>query len=183
MSNPIQHCLERLHLVDDTKLRQRAEQFQGQFSKLPPKLFNKGGPNCQPVICIHLAYESLQHYDWNVELAAQLAGCNTKAYEAVLSMVRKQLGIEPVVTFETLLVALGSTTMTSPVEELWKSFEADYVGHFKGTQQKINAKQELTSPRWKGAIVYCCAKALGVRKTHTPLNTLCICLLIFSFND
>ncbi|KAI7903855.1 uncharacterized protein BX663DRAFT_432488 [Cokeromyces recurvatus] len=161
MSNPIQLCLERLHLGDDDKIKQRAEQFQGQLSNLPIKLFSKGGPNCKSVISIQLAYESLQHYDWNIQLAAQLAGCKASAYESVLSMVRKQLNIQPTITFDTLLVALGSTTMSEPVKELWTSFQQDYLSQFKGVQ-KSNAQQELELPCWKGGIIYCCSKALGV---------------------
>lgn len=56
MATPIVHCLERLNLEDDTKVKQRAEQFQGQLSGLPAKLFDKG-PNCKVVVCIQLAYE------------------------------------------------------------------------------------------------------------------------------
>jgi hypothetical protein len=56
MANPIAHCLERLNLEDESKVKQRAEQFQGQLSNLPSKLFAKG-PNLKSVICIQLAYE------------------------------------------------------------------------------------------------------------------------------
>lgn len=54
--NPITHCLDRLHLGDDYKLKRKAEEFQGQMSSIPNKIFDKG-PILKPVISIHLAYE------------------------------------------------------------------------------------------------------------------------------
>jgi hypothetical protein len=56
MTDPISHCLERLYLQDDPKIKSRAEQFNGKLSKLPAKMFDKG-PNCKNVICIQLAHE------------------------------------------------------------------------------------------------------------------------------
>lgn len=56
MANPIVHCLDRLNLGDNVKIKQRAEQFQGQLSSVPNKIFDKG-PNLKAVICIQLAYE------------------------------------------------------------------------------------------------------------------------------
>jgi hypothetical protein len=54
--NPITHCLDRLHLGDNSKLKRKAEEFQGQLSSIPNKIFDKG-PNLKPVISIQLAYE------------------------------------------------------------------------------------------------------------------------------
>jgi hypothetical protein len=56
MSDPLSHCLNRLNLQDDTKVKQRAQQLQGQMASLPKKLFDKG-PNLNIVVCIQLAYE------------------------------------------------------------------------------------------------------------------------------
>lgn len=60
MANPITHCLERLNLADNVKVKQRAEQFQGQLSRTPNKIFDKG-PNLKSVVCIQLAYERYAH--------------------------------------------------------------------------------------------------------------------------
>lgn len=56
MANPITHCLDRLNLADNVKVKQRAEEFQGKLTNTPNKIFEKG-PNLKPVICIQLAYE------------------------------------------------------------------------------------------------------------------------------
>ena len=56
MTTPIAHCLDRLNLGDNVKVRQRAEQYQGQLSDVPNKIFDKG-PNLKTVICIQLANE------------------------------------------------------------------------------------------------------------------------------
>jgi hypothetical protein len=56
MSSTLKNCLQRLHLNEDKKLESEAQEIIGRFYPLPPKLFNKG-PNCKPVIAIHLAYE------------------------------------------------------------------------------------------------------------------------------
>ncbi|KAI8088069.1 uncharacterized protein B0P05DRAFT_464975 [Gilbertella persicaria] len=160
MSNLITHCLERLNLEDADKVKARAEQFYGQLSSLPVKLFDKG-PNLKAAISIQLAYESLGHHDWSIKLACQLAGCTASAYDTALSNVRKQLNIQPSVTFDSLCVVLGSTTMLNPVRELWESFNTTYLEQFKGIK-RANAEKELELPCWKGAVMYCCAKAFGV---------------------
>lgn len=105
----------------------------------------------------------MENYDWDVKLASQLSGCTASAYETCLSLVRQQLNIQPTVTFDTLLVALGSTTMSKPVLELWDEFSGAYLEQFAGAR-KINASKEIESSSWKGAIVFLCAKAFGVRK-------------------
>lgn len=106
-------------------------------------------------------YDSLKKEGWNNELAAQLAGCPAKSYELTLSIVRQRLDIQPTVTFEHLAVALGSTTMLKHIHTLWDKFTTKYIDELKGAK-KMNAKKELELPCWKGAVVFACAKALGV---------------------
>jgi hypothetical protein len=65
------------------------------------------------------------------------------------------------VTFEHLAVALGSTTMLKHIHTLWDKFTTKYIDELKGAK-KMNAKKELELPCWKGAVVFACAKALGV---------------------
>ncbi|CAO0791288.1 unnamed protein product [Mucor circinelloides] len=173
MSNPITHCLERLNLEDDVKVRQRTEQFHGQLSSVPAKFFDKG-PYLKVVICIQLAYESLDNLDWDIELGSRLAGCTTSAYEKALSLCRKQLDIRPTVTFEALTVALGSTTMQTPVKELWDNVVQEYPKRFTGVD-KVNATKDLELAAWKGAAVFCCAKAYGETLSKDRLRTLCFC--------
>lgn len=91
----------------------------------------------------------------------QLAGCTASAYDSVLSNVRKQLNIQPIVTLDILAVALGSTTMLGPAKELWQDFSTSYQNQFTGAK-RVNAQKELELPCWKGAIMFCCAKAFGV---------------------
>ncbi|KAI7860520.1 hypothetical protein BDC45DRAFT_430765 [Circinella umbellata] len=159
--NPLIHCLDRLHLKDDNKLQQRAEKFQRQLeSNVPPKVFN-AGPNCKTVLAIHMASESLSRTDWDNSLAAQLAGCTKRAYENTVSIVRKALQLQPTVTFESLGVTFGCTTMISQVQKLWDSFSTKYISQMSVAQQ-TTAKQELDQPSWKGAVFYTCAKAFGV---------------------
>jgi hypothetical protein len=102
-----------------------------------------------------------------MKLGAQLAGCTASVYESVLSNVRQQLNIQPTVTLDTLAVALGSTTMLAPVKELWLDFSASYQNQFTGAK-RINAQKELELPCWKGAIMFCCAKAFGVKYKLCP---------------
>ncbi|KAI8888634.1 hypothetical protein K501DRAFT_302765 [Backusella circina FSU 941] len=162
MADPLGHCLERLYLLDDPKIKPRAEQFNGKLSKLPAKVFDRG-PNCKIVICIQLAHESLKKQGWDNKLAAQLAGCTAKSYESVLSVVRQSLDIQPTVTFDHLAVALGSSTMLKHIHALWDTFTTKYIDELKGVK-KMNARKELELPCWKGAVVFVCAKALGVKK-------------------
>lgn len=173
MANPITHCLERLNLGDDVKVRQRAEEFQGQLSSMPNKMFDKG-PNLKAVICIQLAYESLKNHDWDIKLGAQLAGCTKAAYEAALSKVRQHLNIQPVVTLDMLAVAIGSTTMLKHANILWTEFTAVYLNKLTGAK-KINAQKELEQSCWKGAVIYTCAKAYGTHLDKNKLHTLCGC--------
>lgn len=56
MSDPITHCLARLNLEDDIKVKQRTQEFHGQLSSVPAKFFDSG-PNLKVVVCIQLAYE------------------------------------------------------------------------------------------------------------------------------
>ncbi|KAL0078040.1 hypothetical protein J3Q64DRAFT_1646348 [Phycomyces blakesleeanus] len=171
--NPIAHCLERLFLADDTVLAEKAEHFQGLCStRVPSKVFGKG-PNSKPVISIHLAYENLGRHDWDSKLAAELAGCKPAVYDTAVSLTRKHLGIVPVVSFESLTVALGCTTMIKQVESLWDSFQESYLGNLS-VAKKLSAKEELSQPVWKGAIVYACAKALGVNSYISHCGTITI---------
>ncbi|KAI8972782.1 hypothetical protein BDB01DRAFT_809296 [Pilobolus umbonatus] len=173
MSDPITHCLSRLHLDDVDKVQQRAHQFLGQMSKIAPKTFDKG-PNCKPVICIQLAYESLKKYDWDMNLAAELAGCSPSAYESVLSIVRRNLNIIPTITFDTLIVTLGCTSMTAPVDGLWTHFSTRYLQKLTG-QKKINTAKELELPYWKGAVLYACAKSFGENLNKQKVQSICSC--------
>ncbi|CEP13962.1 hypothetical protein [Parasitella parasitica] len=173
MANPIAHCLERLNLQDDKRLKQKAVEFQGQLSNVPAKIFDKG-PNCKVVVCIQLAYESLGNYDWNLKLGSQLAGCKTSAYEAALSIARQRLNIQPTINFEALTVALGSSTMLNPVKQLWAIFEEAYQEQFTGAT-KLSAKKELKLPCWKGAVIFSCAKAFGEHLSKEKLHELCAC--------
>ncbi|KAI8644702.1 hypothetical protein BD408DRAFT_412767 [Parasitella parasitica] len=173
MANPIAHCLERLNLQDDKRIKQKAVEFQGQLSSVPAKLFEKG-PNCKVVVCIQLAYESLGNHGWNLELGSQLAGCKASAYEAALSKARQRLNIHPTINFEALTIALGSSTMLNPVKELWAVFDEAYQEQFTGAT-KLNAKKELEMPCWKGAAIYCCAKAFGEHLNKDKLHELCAC--------
>ncbi|KAG1554011.1 hypothetical protein G6F49_008181 [Rhizopus delemar] len=175
MSSTLKNCLQRLHLNEDKKLESEAQEIIGRFYPLPPKLFNKG-PNCKPVIAIHLAYESLQMYDWNIKLAAELAGCSVKAYESVLSTVRKQLNIYPSVKLSTLAVALGSTTMQTYANTLWDDFIKRYKDTLTGAK-KSNIDDELKLSCWKGAVMFCCAKAFGDKLNKDKLYQLCSCSL------
>lgn len=54
--DPIEHSLDRLNLGDNQKLKERAQFFYHQCSKVPPKMFLKG-INSKPTISIHLACE------------------------------------------------------------------------------------------------------------------------------
>ncbi|KAI8391366.1 uncharacterized protein BYT42DRAFT_489167 [Radiomyces spectabilis] len=161
MSDALLHCLERLHLDDDTQLKERALRFQQQCSRLPPKVFD-AGPNCKPVISIHLAFESLEKTGWDNKLAAQLATCTKAAYENTISNVRKQLNLQPTVSFNTLTIALGCTTMIKQVEALYSTFTEKYITRLSVANRQ-SAKEQLQQPQWKGATVYVCAKAFGVR--------------------
>ncbi|KAF1797654.1 hypothetical protein FB192DRAFT_1290309 [Mucor lusitanicus] len=160
MSNPITFCLARLNLEDNIKVKQRTEEFHGQLSSVPAKFFDSG-PNLKVVICIQLAYESLGNLDWDIGLGSRLAGCNTSAYEKALSLCRKRLDIRPTITFDALTIALGSSTMLGPVQELWDYFVQEYPNKFTGVDKR-NAIQDLEMAAWKGAAVFCCAKAHGV---------------------
>ncbi|KAI7896602.1 uncharacterized protein EV154DRAFT_411116 [Mucor mucedo] len=164
MANPITHCLDRLNLGDNTKVKQRAEEFLGQLSNIPNKIFDKG-PYLKAVICIQLAYESLKNYDWDAKIASQLAGCALSAYEQALSITRKQLNLQTKVTLDMLAVALGSTTMLSQANILWEAFLTKYLGKLSGAK-KVNAQAEIEQSCWKGAIMYTCAKAFGVSMTR-----------------
>ncbi|KAI8094770.1 hypothetical protein BDF21DRAFT_330680 [Thamnidium elegans] len=166
MANPITHCLERLNLADNVKVKQRAEQFQGQLSGIPSKIFDKG-PNLKSVVCIQLAYESLKNYDWDIKLGAQLAGCSLSAYESALSIVRQQLNLQSKVTLDMLAVALGSTTMLTHVNALWQDFTTSYLNKLTGAK-KTNGQKELEDSCWKGAVMYICAKAFGVSILPPP---------------
>lgn len=106
---------------------------------------------------------SCGHHEWNLKLGSQLAGCTSSAYESALSIARQHLNIQPTISFEALTVALGSSTMLNPVKELWAAFENDYQEQFSGIA-KQNAHKELEMSCWKGAAIYCCAKAFGVSK-------------------
>ncbi|KAL9554654.1 hypothetical protein MBANPS3_002705 [Mucor bainieri] len=173
MSNPIAFCLSRLNLGDDIKVKQRTEEFHGQLSSVPAKFFDSG-PNLKIVVCIQLAYESLGNLDWDVGLGSRLAGCSTSAYEKALSLCRKRLDIRPTVTFDALTIALGSSTMLTPVQELWDNFVQEYPKKFTGVDQR-NAIQDLEMAAWKGAAVFCCAKAHGDTLSKERLHTLCFC--------
>ncbi|KAK4516329.1 uncharacterized protein ATC70_011299 [Mucor velutinosus] len=173
MSNPISHCLARLNLEDDIKVKQRTEEFHGQLSSVPAKFFDSG-PNLKIVVCIQLAYESLGNLDWDVGLGSRLAGCSTPAYEKALSLCRKRLDIRPTVTFDALTIALGSSTMLTPVQELWDNFVQEYPKKFTGVDRR-NAIQDLEMAAWKGAAVFCCAKAHGDALSKDRLHTLCFC--------
>ncbi|KAI8984012.1 hypothetical protein BDF20DRAFT_857557, partial [Mycotypha africana] len=105
-----------------------------------------------------------------------LAGCTVAAYENTMSAVRKHLNMLPDVTFDNLMVALGSSTMKVPVDELWKDFQHFYLEQFKGVQQKNIMRVEINrTPCWKGATVYCCAQALKHNLNKTKLKELCAC--------
>ncbi|ORZ09275.1 hypothetical protein BCR42DRAFT_334890 [Absidia repens] len=158
--NPLNHCLERLHLGDNTKLLERAKQYQSQCaSKVPVKTFK--GPNSQHVISIQLAYESLGFYDWNSKLAPELAGCSPKAYDTTMSAVRKLLNLQSTITFDTLGVTFGSTTMATHAQDLWSTFVQQHINQL-GPAQQVSVKKQLESALWKAAAFYVCAKAVGV---------------------
>ncbi|KAI8148323.1 hypothetical protein BJV82DRAFT_531235 [Fennellomyces sp. T-0311] len=170
--NPLIHCLDRLHLKDDQQLQARAEYFQRQLSvNVPAKIFDKG-PNCRTVAAIHMAFENLSRHGWDNGLAAQLAGCTKRAYENTVSVVRKTLQIQPNVTFESLGVSFGCTTMIPHVQKLWQSFSANYVSKLNGAQRRT-AQQELDQPAWKGAMFYTVAKAFGERIAKNKLQEMC----------
>ncbi|KAI9495083.1 hypothetical protein BDB00DRAFT_815798 [Zychaea mexicana] len=170
--NPLFHCLDRLHLKDDQQLQDRAEYFQRQLAvNVPAKIFDKG-PNCRTVAAIHMAFESLSRSGWDNSLAAQLAGCPKRAYENTISVVRKTLQLQPTVTFESLGVTFGCTTMIPHVQKLWTSFSTAYVSKM-GEAQRRTAQDELNQPAWKGAVFYSCAKAFGERIAKSKLQEMC----------
>ncbi|KAG1474218.1 hypothetical protein G6F56_000487 [Rhizopus delemar] len=173
MSNGLRDCLERLHLSDNKKLTSQSQGLMDQLNSLAGKAINKG-PNCKPVIAIQLACESLQLYDWNLNLAAQLAGCSVKAYGDALSAARKQLDIQPTIALNTLVTALGSTTMLTFAEKLWDDFEKRYKDSLTGTK-KDHIDQELELSCWKGAVIFSCAKAFGDKLNKDNLSRLCSC--------
>ncbi|KAI8092558.1 uncharacterized protein BX664DRAFT_327586 [Halteromyces radiatus] len=174
MSNPLDHCLERLHLTDNTKLRERAGYYQGQCSsKVPTRTFSKG-PNSQHVISIQLAYESLGMFGWNSKLAAELAGCNQKTYESTLSAVRKHLNLKSTITFDTLGVAFGSTILATHAQDFYTFFVEQHIAKL-GPAQQVSAKEQLNSAIWKAAAFYVCSKAVGTRLDKTKLQNLCTC--------
>lgn len=51
--------------------------------------------------------------------------------------------------------------MLAPVQELWSYFVQEYPNKFTGVEKR-NAIQDLEMAAWKGAAVFCCAKAHGV---------------------
>ncbi|KAI9283220.1 hypothetical protein BY458DRAFT_3653 [Sporodiniella umbellata] len=173
MSSGLRDCLERLHLGDNKRVFSQSERHLAKLNSLAGKALNKG-PNCKPVVAIQLACEDLQLYDWNLNLAAQLAGCSVKAYGEVLSAARKQLDIQPAIAMNTLVTALGSTTMLSFAESLWAEFEERYRASLTG-EKKNNVDEELRLSCWKGAIVFCCAKAFSDKLSKDSLCRLCSC--------
>ncbi|KAI9303027.1 hypothetical protein BJ944DRAFT_166155 [Cunninghamella echinulata] len=171
MSKPLDHCLERLHLKEDTKLRERAEYYLGEcMNKVPSKIFDKG-PNCQLVISIQLAYESLGQFGWDTTLAAELAICSQKAYESTLTIVKKHLGLQTIITFETLGVTFGSTTLSSHAHNIWSYFIEKYLSSL-GPAQQISVKEQLQQPVWKAATFYVCSRAVGVSIICLSFNLL-----------
>ncbi|KAG0185516.1 hypothetical protein DFQ28_009205 [Apophysomyces sp. BC1034] len=157
--NALLHCLERLHFGDDKELKERSEHFYSQCSNLvPAKVFEKG-PNCKPVISIQIAYESLGRYGWDNKLAVQLSACRQGAYDSAINVVRKQLNLQPTVTFEALSVAFGCTTMLSHLS----------IG------KRMSAQEDMQLPSWKAAVFYTCAKALGESIDKSKLQTICAC--------
>jgi hypothetical protein len=54
--DPIEQSLNRLNLGDNQKLKERAQYYYSQCSKVPPRVFSKG-MNARPIISIHLACE------------------------------------------------------------------------------------------------------------------------------
>ncbi|KAI8331354.1 hypothetical protein BC941DRAFT_360518 [Chlamydoabsidia padenii] len=161
MLNPLDHCLERLHLNDNNQLLERAKYYQGQCSAKVPSITFKG-PNSHHVASIHLAYESLGLFGWNNKLAAELAGCTPKAYDTTMSAVRKHLNLQSTITFDTLGVTFGSTALATHAQDLWTSFVKQHIKKM-GPAQQISAKDQLNTAVWKAAAFYTCAKAVGVK--------------------
>lgn len=108
---------------------------------------------------------SLQITDWDIKIAAAIAGCSLSTYESVLSTVRKALDIQPSVSFKTLAVTLGSTGLVSLAQELWTDFVPRYLDVYTGARRQA-AEKEVKSPCWKGAVMFSCAKAFGVSKLY-----------------
>ncbi|KAI7871630.1 hypothetical protein BDF14DRAFT_1763045 [Spinellus fusiger] len=170
----LMHCLERLHLGDDTELLEKADHFHSQCTThVSSRVFGKG-PQIKSVISIHLAYENLGRRTWDSKLAAELSGCKPSVYDSAVVLVRKSLHIVPTVSFESLAVALGCTTMMSQIQELWSTFQQTYLGQLSAAK-RISAQEELTQTVWKGATVYVCAKAFGESITKGHLQSMCAC--------
>ncbi|ORX44573.1 hypothetical protein DM01DRAFT_264579 [Hesseltinella vesiculosa] len=162
MANPLDHCLERLHLKDDAMLRERSMYYQGQCqSKVPGSVFRKG-PNSQPVISIQLAHESQGLFGFNHDLAAELAGCSVKMYESMVVAVRKHLGLASTVTFDTLGVAFGSVSLAQEAYDLWHVFTEQHISKLSPAAKSTARQQFQDQGKWKAAVFYACAKAHGV---------------------
>ncbi|CAO3617541.1 unnamed protein product [Cunninghamella blakesleeana] len=174
MAKPLDHCLERLHLNDDIKLRERAEFYQGEcINKVPQKIFDKG-PNCQLVVSIQLAYESLGKFGWNNKLAAELAICTPKAYDTTITAVKKHLNLQNNITFETLGVTFGSTTLITHANDLWQFFIQHYLSKL-GPAQQVTVKEQLNQSVWKAAAFFICARAFGISIDKGKLQNTCTC--------
>ncbi|SAM06798.1 hypothetical protein [Absidia glauca] len=173
MLNPLEHCLDRLHLNDNSQLLDRARFYHGQCSSKVPVVTFKG-PNSQHVASIQLAYESLGLFGWNSKLAAELAGCTLKAYDMTMSAVRKHLNLQSTITFDTLGITFGSTALATHSQDLWTHFVQQHISKL-GPAQQLSAKDQLSTALWKAAAFYVCAKAVGVQIDKSKLQSVCTC--------
>ncbi|KAI9288867.1 hypothetical protein BC943DRAFT_315460 [Umbelopsis sp. AD052] len=171
--DPIEQSLNRLNLGDNQKLKERAQYYYSQCSKVPPRVFSKG-MNARPIISIHLACESLGISDFDQTIATRLAMCTPPTYANTLNGVRKCLNIQPKVTMKTIGVALGCTSMIPYVEKFFEEFQARYLESLSAAK-RIAAGDDLELASWKASAFYICSKALGAKLDKESLSKLCSC--------
>lgn len=95
-------------------------------------------------------------------MAAKLATCTKRAYENTVSLVRTQLGVQQDVTFESMAVTFGCTTMVNKLEDLWQTFCEKYVTQLGSYKRSQTMREELDQPAVKAAVFLTCARSLGV---------------------
>ncbi|RUP51604.1 hypothetical protein BC936DRAFT_147074 [Jimgerdemannia flammicorona] len=174
--NPILNILVRVNLADDKKLAAKAQDlFNNISAKIPTTTFKKA-PNAKPVSCIQLACEVL-HIPFHPALPPhKLASCTPTIYSNILQTVRRELDLQINVTFDSLAIVFGCTTVVPQVEGLWAHFCERYIGTLNAAQVPA-AKMELEKPVWKGAVFWVCCKAVTIRIDKDQLLSQCICPL------
>ncbi|KAI8063744.1 hypothetical protein BC940DRAFT_306763 [Gongronella butleri] len=175
MASPLDHCLDRLHLKDNTRLREKAVHFQAQCqATIPASVFRKG-PNSLHVVSIQLAHESLGLHDWDNAVAAELAMCSARDYASIVASVRKQLHVATKVRFETLGVRFGSTALAQQAADLFDAFTEQHVGKLAPASRADARRQFADEGKWKAAMFYACARANGVALDKAMLQSVCSC--------